>query len=115
MLVTGIGQCSWDFLSVVRSYPEPDTKVEVLRLEEQGGGPVATALVSLRRLGVGCRFFGVTGDDSYGRKIKQSLVDEGVDTGGLMTRGNASSQVAFTGSWARAFSRAAASFSSTAL
>jgi ribokinase len=95
MSVTGIGQCSWDYLSVVRSYPEPDTKEEVLGLEEQGGGPVATALVALGRLGVGCRFFGVTGDDAEGRKIRQSLIDDGVETGGIVIRENARSQVAF--------------------
>jgi len=50
MKVTGIGQCSFDLLGVIDSYPEPDTKKEVLSWDEQGGGPVATALVALSRL-----------------------------------------------------------------
>ncbi len=91
----GLGQCSWDYLAVVDGYPAVDTKKEVLRWEEHGGGPVATALVALSRLGVGCSFFGVVGDDDAGRKIRASLVDENIDVRGLVTRRGSSSQVAF--------------------
>ncbi len=95
MTVVGIGQCAWDMLAVVDSFPQADTKKEVLSWEEQGGGPVATALAALSRLGVSCRFHGVTGDDREGAAIRQSLVDEGVDVAGLVRRANASSQTAF--------------------
>ena len=94
-MVTGIGQCSLDYLAVVDIYPEKDTKKEVMSWEEQGGGPVATALVALARLGTGCRFYGVAGDDGEGGKIRDSLHREGVDTSGLLIRSDASSQVAF--------------------
>jgi len=95
MAVAGIGQCCWDILALVGRYPEADGKEEVLALEEQGGGPVATALVALARLGVPCRFHGVVGDDAAGDDIRRSLVSEGVDVAGLVTRCNASSQKAF--------------------
>lgn len=95
MLVTGLGQCSLDYLSLVDVYPQVDTKKEVLEWHEQGGGPVATALVALSRLGVSCRFSGVTGDDEAGGKIRQSLADEGVDVTGLVKRGKSFSQLAF--------------------
>jgi sulfofructose kinase len=95
MKIVGVGQCSLDYLALVDSFPEKDTKKEVLLWEEQGGGPVATALVALRRLGAECAFYGVIGDDREGIKIRQSLVDEGVATGGLVRRGNAVSQTAF--------------------
>ena len=95
MIVTGIGQCSLDYLALIDSYPEVDTKKEMLEWEEQGGGPVATALVTLSRLGVKCRFHGVIGDDDAGTKIRQSLTDEHLDASGLVKRDNASSQVAF--------------------
>ncbi len=95
MTVTGLGQCSLDYLALVDTYPAIDTKKEVLEWHEQGGGPVATALVALSRLGVRCRFYGIIGDDAEGEKIRRSLVDEGVDAGGLKRRENASSQVAF--------------------
>lgn len=95
MVVTGFGQCAWDYLAEVDSYPKADTKKEVLSWTEQGGGPVATALVALRRLGVECRFFGVTGDDEEGSNIRRSLSDEGVEVSGLICRRGAASQAAF--------------------
>jgi sulfofructose kinase len=95
MIVTGIGQCSLDYLAIIDIYPQVDTKKEVLEWFEQGGGPVATALVALSRLGIPCRFYGVTGDDYAGEKIKQSLIDEGIDVNGLIARGKANSQLAF--------------------
>jgi len=76
MIVTGIGQCSWDYLAVVDSFPIVDTKKEVHQWDEQGGGPVATALVTLSRLGIKCRFHGVTGDDREGKDIRQSLIEK---------------------------------------
>ena len=36
MVVTGIGQCSLDYLSLVDTYPPVDTKEEVLEWHEQG-------------------------------------------------------------------------------
>jgi len=95
MAVVGIGQCSWDYLAVVDSYPEKDTKKEILRWEEQGGGPVATALVTLSRLGIKCRFHGVVGSDDVGEKIRQSLVKEHIQIRGLLKRERAHSQRAF--------------------
>jgi len=95
MNVTGLGQCSLDYLSLVDIYPENDTKKEVLAWHEQGGGPVATALVALSRLGIKCNFFGVVGDDEAGEKIRRSLSGEGVEVKGLITRKGSSSQLAF--------------------
>lgn len=95
MLVTGLGQCSLDYLALVDGYPQVDTKKEVLEWHEQGGGPVATALVALSRLGVHCRFYGVSGDDDAGEKIRRSLVEEGIDASGLIKREKETSQIAF--------------------
>ncbi|UCG79433.1 MAG: sugar kinase [Nitrospirota bacterium] len=94
MHVTGIGQCSWDYLSVVDSYPQADTKKEVIRHDEQGGGPVATALVTLSKLGVPCSFIGIVGDDEIGDKITRSLGQENIDLSRLIKRPDSSSQVA---------------------
>jgi len=95
MHVTGLGQCSLDYLSLVDVYPRVNTKQEVLQWHEQGGGPVATALVTLSRLGISCCFHGITGDDEAARKIRQSLADECIDVKGLVQRKDSSSQVAF--------------------
>ena len=95
MLVTGIGQCCWDFLASVDAYPPADSKQEVLQWEEQVGGPVATALVALSRLGVECRFHGVIGDDGLGELIRGSLIAEGIDCSRLVVRPGSTSQRAF--------------------
>jgi sulfofructose kinase len=95
MLMAGIGQCSWDMLALVAAYPARDSKEEVLRWEEQGGGPVATALVTAARFGHACRFCGVVGDDPLGEKVRRSLLSEGIDIDGLVVRTDAATQVAF--------------------
>lgn len=95
MVVAGIGQCSLDVCALVGQYPQVDAKEEILRWEEQGGGPVATALVTLSRFRVTSRFAGIVGDDEAGFKILQSLLSENIDTTYLQERENATSQRAF--------------------
>lgn len=95
MVVVGIGQCALDHLALVDIYPLIDTKKEVLEWHEQGGGPVATALVALSRLGVQCKFYGVTGDDDASEKIRESLKQEGIDIKKLIRRRQSRSQLAF--------------------
>jgi len=95
MKVVGIGQCALDNLFIIDSFPVPDTKKEVLEWTIAGGGPVATALVALSRLGVECDFHGITGDDEAGAKIRESMLTENVNIYGLISRPGAVSQVAF--------------------
>jgi len=93
--VFGVGQCSLDYIGLVPSYPPPDVKCEFTGMLVQGGGPVATALVALRRWGVECMMSGVTGDDDFGQKIIASLLEDGIDTSGIRIRGEQQSQFAF--------------------
>lgn len=95
MRVFGLGQCSLDYIAVVSKYPQEDTKEEALELTIQGGGPVATALVSLSRLGVKTTFAGMVSDDPAGVEIIKGLRTEGVDTRGLRIKKGGSSQTAF--------------------
>lgn len=95
MLVAGLGQCSWDTLFFVDSYPPVNAKQEIAGAIEQGGGPVATALVALSRMGISTRFSGLAGDDGAGKKIAASLNTEGIDTLGLISRKGCTSQLAF--------------------
>ncbi|HDK17711.1 MAG TPA: sugar kinase [Nitrospirae bacterium] len=95
MNISGLGQCSFDHLFIVDSFPAVDTKKEVIEWMACGGGPVATALVSLKRLGHDCSFCGITGDDESGGKIRDSLKNEGVNVTGLIKRKGALSQTAF--------------------
>ena len=95
MKVIGIGQCALDNLFITDSFPVPDTKKEIMEWTIAGGGPVATALVSLSRLGIECNFHGITGDDEAGDKIRYSLISENVNIEGLIKRPDSDSQVAF--------------------
>jgi sulfofructose kinase len=93
--IFGLGQCSLDCIGRIDAYPPPDVKCECSETVIQGGGPVATALVALSRWGVSCCFTGVIGDDLFGSMIRDSLDEEGIDTGNLLVRKGAESQFAF--------------------
>lgn len=93
--VVGLGQCSFDIFGTLPHYPAADSKSELSATLIQGGGPVATALVTLARLGVVSAFVGRIGGDDFGRRIQQGLSDEGVDCHYLLVDGTASSQFSF--------------------
>ena len=93
--VVGLGQCCQDYIGIIEQYPAVDTKCEATGITIQGGGPVATALVALARWKLNCAFLGVTGDDQFGDEIQASLETEGIDIGGLISRPQSKSQVAF--------------------
>jgi len=95
MKVVGIGQSSLDHLFIVYSFPERNTKQEVTKWTVAGGGPVATALVSLSRLGINCNYHGIVGDDKAGEKIINSLQTENINTEGVIKKPDSLSQVAF--------------------
>jgi ribokinase len=92
--VAGLGQSSLDIIASVRAFPAEDAKAEASSVTIQGGGPVATALVALSRLGVKTYFMGVVSDDMTGREIAAGLGQEGVDIRGLRRRPGGSSQAA---------------------
>jgi ribokinase len=82
--VVGLGHCAVDYLGVLGRYPEVDSKTELSEFSMQGGGPVATAMVTLATLGASAGFFGKISDDDFGMFIRQGLRDAGVDTSGLV-------------------------------
>jgi sulfofructose kinase len=94
--VVGIGQCALDYIGLIGTYPDPDTKCEFTGLLVQGGGPVATALVALQRWGVSCAFCGVAGDDEFGNLIIRDLEQEGINLSGMQIRKESVSQFAFS-------------------
>jgi ribokinase len=94
-VVVGLGQCSLDILGELERYPDLDQKAELSSLLIQGGGPVATALVTLARLGAPTAMVGAVGDDEFGRQIRQGLQDEQVDCTHLLPIPGTTSQVAF--------------------
>ncbi|MGC8786467.1 MAG: carbohydrate kinase family protein [Anaerolineae bacterium] len=78
--VIGLGYCSWDYLGIVDHIPEFEAPtVSLTDFATSGGGPVATALVALARLGARTGFIGIVGDDEAGLQCKQAFVQDGVD------------------------------------
>jgi sulfofructose kinase len=77
----GFGLCVFDNLVIVEKYPNLNQKTEAVNFSQQGGGPVATAMVTLGRLGVSeVGFIGKVGNDQEGEFVRKDLELEGVDT-----------------------------------
>ena len=93
--VVGLGQCCIDYLGAVEHYPDINEKEEVNNLTVQGGGPVATAMVTLSRLGASTSFIGKISDDYFGDLIKDSLTSEFVNIDSTIVESNKRSQFAF--------------------
>lgn len=93
--VVGVGYSCLDFLATVPGMPELDTKMGIRSLAVRGGGPTATALVTLERLGIRTALISTVGDDIPGRMAMEELEREGVDTTGVLVQEGASSQCAF--------------------
>lgn len=74
-----VGFANQDLLGAVSGYPPADVKIDLLALEEQGGGPAATAAVAIARLGGKVALLAAVGDDDRGRQILADLAREGVD------------------------------------
>ncbi|MGV8124245.1 MAG: carbohydrate kinase family protein [Candidatus Xenobiia bacterium LiM19] len=91
----GLGQCSLDHICRVSRYPDADVKCEVPEFSVLGGGPVATALVALQRLGLKTSFLGKIGTDTAGTAIAEGLEEEGVDISSLVRAQGRTSQTAF--------------------
>lgn len=84
-VVSVLGIVSRDESLLLDHYPAEGSFARLTeRLVASGGttGNIATGLV---RLGASVRFFSKVGDDEWGRALIQSLLDEGVDTGDVLT------------------------------
>jgi ribokinase len=93
--VVGVGQCAYDILGAVDSYPQLDQKAELSAVTLQGGGPVATALVTLSRLGIPTAICSRIGGDQFGERIRAGLLDADVDCAALFVDTGGTSQLAF--------------------
>ncbi len=78
--VVCIGVATRDYIAAARELPGPDGRVLADDLVEAGGGPAATAAVTLARLGVPVSFIGNVGEDELGLRIANDLTCEGVET-----------------------------------
>ena len=77
--VVCIGAATLDAIAAVEHYPASDERVEAVDFVQAGGGPAATAAVTLARLGIPVFFVGTIGDDPAGKTIRDDLASEGVD------------------------------------
>ncbi len=73
------GLATLDAIYLVPDVPARDGRVVASRFEQAGGGPAATAAVTLAALGVDVSFAGAVGDDAAGRTILAGLERRGVD------------------------------------
>lgn len=78
--VVGLGASTIDVLSLVEHLPAEDENLRAISTSVQGGGPVATAMVTLARLGAKVAMLDAIGDDWRGQLIRQEFQREGVIT-----------------------------------
>jgi len=77
--VLGVGVAALDHVIRLDHWPAADEKVKTDNLLITGGGTVATALVTVARLGRSAAYAGAVGDDAPGREVLAGLASEGVD------------------------------------
>jgi ribokinase len=90
-----IGYTALDYLGVVPHFPRENHKLEMLRFAIQGGGPAATAAVTMKRLGLSVGLVAKVGGDLFGRRMLDELIAEGVDVSAVVEEPDAESQFAF--------------------
>ena len=84
--VVGVGSALLDILVRLERMPTWDDPVDLLDLEIDGGGPVATALVAVERLGVRAGIVGTYGTHRVGQIKLQTLAEHGVDVSRMVPR-----------------------------
>lgn len=78
--VVGVGSVLFDTLMQAEGFPKEDTKLRSNITKQQGGGPCATALVAMKKLGVSSAYVGTVGDDIYGKLIMEEFTKYQVGT-----------------------------------
>jgi len=78
--VVGLGLATLDILAQTPRLPNSNDCFPIAALEMQGGGPVATALVALSKLGGKCNYLGSMAADDTATQIISELHRYGIDT-----------------------------------
>lgn len=89
--VIGIGASLYDIIFGAETYPEEDTKVRVDSVTYRCGGPCATALAAMAKLGVSAAYTGAIADDGYAAAMRAEFAEFGVDCSSLVVRKGAKS------------------------
>lgn len=77
--ILGFGCTTIDELLFVDEWPDRERKIPIQRLETQGGGLGATALVAAARIGAKCAYAGMLGFDDASKRVADILKREGID------------------------------------
>ncbi len=75
-----VGHAAYDLVFSVAHHPAEDEKISAEGLVSCGGGPAANAAVTVAKLGLKASFAGYLGQDIYGEKHFQELLEYGVRT-----------------------------------
>ena len=78
--VVGLGMATTDILTEVPRLPKSNDVFQVRSLDIQGGGPVATALVALAKLGAKAAYLGSVAPDDWGDRVLADFHRYGVNT-----------------------------------
>ena len=89
MDIIGVGYNCIDRLCSVEDYPPEDGSTHITKIEIQGGGATATALVAASRLGKKTGLIGNIGKDAVSDEIIALLEKDGVDCSALVRRDDA--------------------------
>jgi ribokinase len=89
-----VGSANADLMIATSRLPKPGETVRGHDFLVAPGGKGANQAIAAARLGGDVGFIGSIGDDDFGRSMRTSLLDSGVDTAHLRVRPNSSTGVA---------------------
>ncbi|MFP3897443.1 MAG: carbohydrate kinase family protein [Anaerolineales bacterium] len=91
--VVGLGMAVLDILIRLGEMPRWDQGARLSAVAIDGGGPVATAMVAVSRLGVRAGFVGTCGSDRLGEIKMETLVENDLDVSRVVRRPGPENQV----------------------
>lgn len=89
--VIGVGAATWDHFYMVDEFPSEEGVTEAKASHFGGGGPVATALCAMARMGLPTLLLDAQGDDAIGTLIRAELAAYGMDVSCIRVEAGASS------------------------
>jgi fructokinase len=92
--VVCLGEVLIDFVALEDSLPLE----QATTFHRAAGGAPANVAVALTRLGTHSSFIGKIGGDAFGRSLRRTLAEQGVDLAGLVEDSSARTPLAFVGS-----------------
>lgn len=95
MKILAIGHASYDITFPIDRFPKENTKMRLTNHVNCGGGPASNAAYLLALWGEMVSFSGVVGNDFYGNKIKNEMLEVGIDITYLEMDNNVDTSLSF--------------------